>query len=533
MTTLSVLDRLGNAFAALFGKHGDVTRQAHQAGCSRQTVYHHAGRVEQAVTDAQPPGPSRGQLLEENRRLRQQVQQLQRQLDQRRADTLVLDLARRQRLAALAWAMGLSLNQIADLFAALLAAGDGPGSGLAKAPERATIGHWVLACARQAGQILEVLDEQARARVRVLCLDEIFFRRQPVLMAVEPGSLAWLLGQRSRDRTGATWCAALRPFGQLEFVQSDQGTGLQAGLRLLAQERPPAATPAEARPPLRNGLDVFHIARAAHVPLAARWRRVERCWAQAEKAEAALAKARQRRRPTGGLTRRVQAAWGRVRWHWRWYEEVEAAWRRARAALELFRPDGRLNDRAWAAREIEAACRVLKGAPWKKARALLRDRRTLAFLDRMHQQLAQAEPRAALRAALVRLWRWENGPGTGAAAAAAVVARVACARLAGDWLASYPRVQGVLSQVVRASSAVECVNSIVRMQQARHRNLSQPMLDLKRLYWNCRPFRSGKRAGKCPYQHLGLALPTFDFWDVLQSDPAKLKQQLSTQKLAA
>jgi hypothetical protein len=42
------------------------------------------------------------------------------------------------------------------------------------------------------------------------------------------------------------------------------------------------------------------------------------------------------------------------------------------------------------------------------------------------------------------------------------------------------------------------------------------MLDLKRLYWNCRVFRGGKRKGRCPYEHLGLKLPSYDFWALLQ-----------------
>src|SRR4051794_3148095 len=49
------------------------------------------------------------------------------------------------------------------------------------------------------------------------------------------------------------------------------------------------------------------------------------------------------------------------------------------------------------------------------------------------------------------------------------------------------------------------------------------MLDLKRLYWNCRPFRSGPREAP-HYQTLGLELPTFDFRALLQSDPERLAQ---------
>jgi hypothetical protein len=44
------------------------------------------------------------------------------------------------------------------------------------------------------------------------------------------------------------------------------------------------------------------------------------------------------------------------------------------------------------------------------------------------------------------------------------------------------------------------------------------MLDLKRLYWNTRAFRGGKRKGRCPYEHLGLALPRYNFWGLLQDE---------------
>jgi hypothetical protein len=94
-------------------------------------------------------------------------------------------------------------------------------------------------------------------------------------------------------------------------------------------------------------------------------------------------------------------------------------------------------------------------------------------------------------------------------------------------------VSAVLGSVVRASSAGEGINAVLRRQQARHRGLGQEMLDLKRLYGNCRPFRAGKRRKKCPYQLLGVPLPSYDFWELLQRDPAQLAQELSTPRVAA
>ena len=79
----------------------------------------------------------------------------------------------------------------------------------------------------------------------------------------------------------------------------------------------------------------------------------------------------------------------------------------------------------------------------------------------------------------------------------------------------YAAVSRVSRGTVRASSAVECMNSVLRMHQSRHRTVTQGLLDLKRLYWNCRPFREGKRRGRCPYKHLGLKLPSYRFWDLL------------------
>jgi hypothetical protein len=79
------------------------------------------------------------------------------------------------------------------------------------------------------------------------------------------------------------------------------------------------------------------------------------------------------------------------------------------------------------------------------------------------------------------------------------------------------------------------MNSVLRMHQSRHRTLNQGMLDLKRLYWNTRVFRGGKRKGRCPYEHLGLSLPRSDFWGLLQGEmiPALDEAKAKAQGIAA
>jgi hypothetical protein len=280
-------------------------------------------------------------------------------------------------------------------------------------------------------------------------------------------------------------------------------------------------------------LDVFHTAREAQRVLATHWRRAEAAWEQAEAADAEVAEAKRQGidARTRGLAGTARSAWGRARAALERAEHLEAAWGRAAAAPEMFDAEGRLNDRARARALIAAALQDLPGPEWAKVRNHLIDRRSTAYLVRLHRRLEAAEPRAEVREAMARRW-WLRHVRTAAAADPRI--ELLC-RLARDRepdaeeRASYERVAAVLADTHRARSAVGCRNSVLRMQQARHRRMTQPMLDLKRLYWNCRPFGAGPRRGWCPYRLLGLALPTDDFWELLHADPARLAQQLSTQ----
>jgi hypothetical protein len=126
-----------------------------------------------------------------------------------------------------------------------------------------------------------------------------------------------------------------------------------------------------------------------------------------------------------------------------------------------------------------------------------------------------------------------KGPSAGAAWGVLLLAGVVLARGGAAGAQAGAAVRGVLQQAWRASSLVEGLNSVLRMQQARHRRLSQGLLDLKRLYWNCHEFRTGKRKKQTPYARLGLTLPTADWWALLMIPPEQLRQLLSTPKVAA
>src|SRR5439155_6509835 len=64
MLKISVATWIANAAACLCGRYGDVTAQAQTAGCSRQTTYDHAQKVQAAVEAEPAGGPTRQQLLD-------------------------------------------------------------------------------------------------------------------------------------------------------------------------------------------------------------------------------------------------------------------------------------------------------------------------------------------------------------------------------------------------------------------------------------------------------------------------------------
>jgi hypothetical protein len=497
---------IANAAAALTGTYGDVTRQAEVADCSRQTIYDHAQKVQTALEGAHDGGPTRAELLAQDQQLRHENAQLWDWL----AQTIEFPPSQQREFSVTAAAMGLSLNQILVLLGLIL--------GTETSPGRSTLHRWIQAAGRAAGRVLKVLDARCRVLVLVGCLDEIFFHGRPVLVGVEPASMTWFLGQKAHDHSGATWAQFLRPWSALSFVTADAGTGLQAGITTVQQERQEAGQPA-----LENGLDVFHTAQEAKRVLRQSWNHVERCWEQAEAADRRVEQAQRQGQDARGAAVAARRAWKKTVAAFEQHECGEAGWKIAHGALSVFRPEGQLNDRAWAEQQIALALPLLAVRAWSKVRGFLQTKETLTFLDRLHRQLGAAVAEEPLRAELVHLWWLRRqrpraktaGAVVGAGHVAHLVQQVVCQKVDANWRKSYEAVARVLRLTVRASSAVECMNGVLRMHQCRHKTVTQGLLDLKRLYWNCRGFREGKRRGRCPYEHLGLDLSSYRFWDVL------------------
>ena len=352
-------------------------------------------------------------------------------------------------------------------------------------------------------------------------------------MVVEPESLCWLTGRMVPARDGATWAQEFARFPALKAVVRDDGTGLGKGLKLEHGRRRAADLP-----DLDDTLDVFHTLREAGRALRKTWGAATRALDRADAAQKELDQRGRQGQSRTGHTTQTNRLWRQAERLWDQATAAETAWKQVKSAFEFFTPEGRFNDRRQAEAVVAAALPHLTGPAWAKTRRLLRRRESFTFLDQAHDRLIDLGLDPDVLSALLDLeglrrqpWRlWVTTPGSAATWAWALARTVQLAKTDPDWRAGAERVRQVLRGVWRASSLVECVNSVARMQQARHRKMTQGLLDLKRLYWNLRCFRTGRRKDQTPYGLLGLKLPNLSFWEFLKLTPEQLRQQLSAQE---
>jgi hypothetical protein len=516
--------RIANAAAVLHGPHGQVTQHASQLGLSRQALYRDTQAILQTLQ-----GHDRQRQLQQ---LRDQADALRRhvtELQDLLADAFLLDDDRFAAFASTAQAEGVSLPVCRRLLAVLLdkPVADEPAA-KRQPPSVAQLGRMTQEAGRRSAALLAVLDEFSRPRVEQAAADEIFFGKKPCLMVVEQHSLCWVSGRLAERRDGEEWAKEFRPLPNLRQATQDGGTGLAKGLALVNAERQQAGRPAVCAQD-----DHFHVLREGTRALRKMQGTVSRLMEQADQAER-KARRKERRTGDGRVRGAVAKAWRRAERALDAWSAAEQAWGEVGAALRLFTSQGALNTRAQAEAALQAAFPRLAGPPWSKVRRLLQRPQLLTFLDRAREGLSSVPIAGELLAAAVRVEGLRRQPeglrGESVPAAALrgvlLAAGLVLSLSGATGSQALALVRGTLRGVWRASSLVECINSVARMQQGRHRKMTQGLLDLKRLYWNCRAFRTGHRRRKSPYELQGLALPTRDWWELLRLTPEQLRRQL-------
>ena len=507
---------IASAFFVYFGVYGDVTRQARERDVSRQKLYREAA---QAATLLE--GTTQRAQVES---LQKQVQQLQQRVASLETDlsqAVVIDDDRMARFAAEAQAEGVSLPIVQGWLKRLL-----PG----RAPSVAKLGRWTHETAAHVSTLLPVLDEFARARAKQVAADEIYVKA-PVLMVVEPDSMCWLAGSLTTQVTGEVWVGQFVAYPALEQVTRDAGTGLGKGVALLNEQRAKQKwTPVAAQ------LDPFHTVREGNRGQRQGDLRLHQAFTKAEKAQQEHDHNRQQGQHVPGQGTKVSYLWKHAEAIMDQVMHTEKAGQQTQEALRLFTPAGELNSRAQAEAVLAQTLPELPDADFAKAKRLLSKPQTLTYLDEVQRKLAALPGSTEVKEAAVRAEGLRRHPelleGEGVSArtlrGVLLVCGVILSKAGEEGSTMTKAVRHIFRNTWRASSLVEGINSVLRMHQARHRKLTQGLLDLKRLYWNCHTFRTGRRKGKSPYERLGLKLPEgMDWWELTKMTPEQLRDKLS------
>ena len=209
--------------------------------------------------------------------------------------------------------------------------------------------------------------------------------------------------------------------------------------------------------------------------------------------------------------------------------------------MQLVTPEGELNSRQRAEAVLVETLPQLPDSAFAKAKRHLQKPEMLNYLDHVHQQIealpfAEEVKQAAVCAESLRR-RPEVLKGeslqAGAMRGVLLMCGVILSKAGESGQRAKTAIHNIFRLAYRASSLVECINSVLRMQQSRHRNMTQGLLDLKRLYWNYHTFHTGRRRGTTPYQRLGIGWPEgLRWWDVLKLTPEQLRDKLSTAEKA-
>ena len=383
----------------------------------------------------------------------------------------------------------------------------------------------------RAGEILQSVDHSALGAA-MQARDELFVGRDPILLMVEPHSLTITGLYATTDRDADTWgCVLLFTQDrrvQIQGLAEDNCIPYAASCRAAQLD---AAIQKDVWHPLTDvGKVIGDVERDALRQMEAvekLEKRLRKHWdvdvfAQLVQVDAQmaslLAQSQALRVLRGGLWEAVELVDGRT---------------------------GDIRSRATNQWVAEQALREMQQLPHPRIQKLA-DRLTailpemLTFLDPLAPDLARWQAQAenyfqqplytaCFQASVARLWRLEHALRSGHTHLRAA------AREAEQWLALWietdPAVQPLAEQLltllertVRASSAAETINSVLRPYLDRRRECTdlvsrQYFLNLFALWFNLHKFERGPRKGKSPYELAGITLASTDWLTLLGYPP--------------
>jgi len=361
--------------------------------------------------------------------------------------------------------------------------------------------------AARSRQVLERLAPERKARRAVG--DEIFLGERPMLVVAEPQSLAVLRVSVEEHRDKDTWARILKPLDGIEIFASDLGKGMTAAVE--ARGWPHQA-------------DIFHAVRILTESSAVEERRGYEAIEEEYAWERRLQKLRDDGDDPRGVATNYAMARNRTQRALERFAEIERLLRQMRSAVELTDASGRwmtpeereqkITQAMTRLEELGLARRRRVAGYWRNPKLLTFAREAQRRFDALAVP-AGPLPRRDLLDAAVGGWALHRGLLRPRGALIASLRVVAASPAHPDFLAFRERVEAILDASLRASSAIECLNSLWRVYQQVKKSFGTDFAYLVALHHNMHEFREGPRRGKSPFDLLGLDPGTRDWLSLI------------------
>jgi hypothetical protein len=510
---LDLTDRLEIAVEYLRrgGFHGVVIDLANAYNTNRQRVYDILDRISAAFLP-KPPGPTPrpeeaiekriGALEAENAALRARVQALEAKLE----NSVEVTSERVRDLSLTLTVLPVSYRDIRDIVA--LAYGE------KHAPSEASLCKMVQHYGTIAGLIL--LDAQVTSRFSSAGVDEIFFHQTPILTVVDPDSMAVGACERSEDRTGGSWNNVLSHFPNLRYVISDEAKGIGNGVYLTSET-------------ILHQKDLYHLVSEISRTTRRLETRLEKLLKAEEKAWQDWAKGRIYIKTMEKTLATVDRQLELMEQYYQALELLDFAFCSVTSDYEV-------NTRKHGHQILSDVIQRLQSLTELGIDDLIKilEKRAsgcLVFLDQLQHELSSIPVElgedSQFTAEEIREWAIQEVCLQQAMADEPSDEVFSAYRSLWEKIRSLKKLIPLFLQVVsevrkllyrpkRASSLVECFNSILRPIQQVKKQVTQEFLWLKALHHNMKTFKQGRRKGKSPFQLLGVDFGNQDWIRLLE-----------------
>jgi len=510
---LDLTDRLEIAVEYLKrgGFYGAVIDLANAYNTNRQRVYDILNRT-LAAFHPKPPGPTTkpeeaiekriAELEAENAALRARVQALEAKLE----NSVEVTSQRVRNLSLTLTVLPVSYRDIRDVIA--LAYGE------KHAPGEASLCRMVQHYGTIAGLIL--LDAEVTSKFSSAGVDEIFFHQTPILTVVDPDSMAVGACERSADRTGESWHSVLSHFPNLDYIISDQAKGIGKGIYLTDET-------------IQHQSDLYHLLTEISRTTRRLETRLEKLLKAEEKAWQDWAKGRiyinTMEKTLATVDRQLELM-----------EQYYQAMELLDFAFSPMTSDHQVNTREHGHQILSDVIQRLRSLTELEIDDLIvvlekRAPGCLVFLDQLQRELSSIsvdlEQDSEFTSEQIREWAIQevclqhamaDEPSDEVFSAYSELWKKvrSLKKLIPLFLKIVSEVKKLLYRPKRASSLVECFNSILRPIQQVKKQATQEFLWLKALHHNMKTFKQGKRKGKSPFQLLGVDFGNRDWIRLLE-----------------